>query len=117
MIKLLLKIGYLRSTSKKLPDSYSFWQVHHYGSGWVALTLCFYLLFQLIAITPMVWVMLLIIATAVSLWVVIDDIVQHIAQYLELRKNNWEFYTIVSFWHYFPYWLSKKIGMSQFKVV
>jgi len=102
MINFLLKIGYLKSTRRKSPESFSFWQVHHYSLGWVALTICFYLIFQLTISTPMGLVILLWVVTGISLWIIVDDILQHIVQYLELRKNKWKFYSIVSFWHWFP---------------
>ncbi len=73
---------------------------HHYYTGFILSSVSFILMFEF-------WSKFWFIMGLLGFWWSIDDILQHLLQLNEYREKK--YYTIRSFWNWFPYYLLHKI--------
>ena len=100
-----MTITYFKTTTPKPASAFRFWEVHHYFIGEFLFLLFSFLGFYGIFIWSIWLVRLFGLATLISLWVIIDDWIQHLIQRGEIEKTGE--YKTVSFWHwiwYKKYW-------------
>ena len=102
---------YFKKTDKKPASTFSVWQVHHYFTGYLAFILFGFLSFYAIFYWPIWLVYLFGFGALVSLWVIVDDGLQHAIQRMEIEATKTKYYDghyeTVSLWHwifYKKYW-------------
>ena len=92
---------------------FSWIAIHHFFSGFLIMAVGFIGIFYLWSL----WVIIPILI--LGLWILIDDVIQHIIQRREIKGLYFKetstsigyigfptaqgYYTTVTFWHYFPY--------------
>ena len=95
-------MSYFKKSTKK--TKFTFWEAHHFFWGVIMWVLGFYGIF--------VWSKWLVLALfAFGFWNMVDDMIQHIIQRRELEENGC--YETVSFLHWWPYWLLRKLGLKK----
>jgi len=103
-------MSYFQKREPKPASKFSFWQVHHYFTGYIAFILFGFLSFYGLFVWSKWLVSLFAFGSVISLWVIIDDWLQHYIQRGEIEKTG--YYKTVSFWHWWPYWLGRKLGLK-----
>jgi len=100
---------YFRKGTPTAPEGrFGFWQLHHFFWGLIPLSIGFYGIFN--------WSLWISVPLLVlGLWLMVDDIAQHIIQKVEIEYYGE--YTRRSFWNWFPgelglYKLAGKLGIK-----
>lgn len=111
-----LFMKYFKKIDKKPASSFSVWQIHHYYTGYLAFILFGWLSFYALFYWAMWLTYLFAFGCLISLWVIVDDWIQHFIQRKEMEFTMTDYYPghyeTVSFWHWWPYWLGRKLGLK-----
>lgn len=89
---------YLRRLKPR--TKFSFFCLHHFFTGYIIALVGFYGIFNFN-------ILLSISIILFGLWIMIDDAVQHILQREQIKLYG--YYTLCTFWHWFPYWVLYKL--------
>ncbi len=96
---------------KRSAKNFSFFEMHHFYTGFAVWLIAFYLLFQDYN-GFMTW-----LGFIMGLWLMLDDWFQHYTQGKQIEENidkyNEAFYTCHTFWNWFPYWLLRLLGLYK----
>ena len=107
-----MKFKYFKQGDIHPASNFRFWQIHHYFTGEISFIVFSLLSFYGLMTSWPMWLVYLFAAGAViSLWVIVDDWLQHFIQAWEIHMSQVDdyegHYQTVSFWHwifYKKYW-------------